>query len=234
MAKLISWTQRFSEAVALLQTSSQAQCPDWRMFPASQTKVWLSRKTSFFKPWSEEKIQSLYWRVTWHGSHERDPHRPTGCSCGTKLLPSASVCVLRRLQLNEAQSRLWRIGKNSNWFFAEWCPHSRTHCAGWLVCSDNAISAEVAKMHRQVALENFRPEFPSNPLERQPDWKSSNSANEARELWFCASAFHSTRCLEYVAEQLNDPELKRCIRHCFYVDDLLCGSHCPEAARSII
>ena len=48
------------------------------------------------------------------------------------------------------------------------------------------------------------------------------------------SAFHSTRCLNEVADQSKNPMIKESLKNCFYVDDFLRGANDKHEAERLI
>ncbi|XP_050062939.1 uncharacterized protein LOC126552290 [Aphis gossypii] len=100
-----------------------------------------------------------------------------------------------------------------------------------------AITADVAKMYRQVLLHEddrnlhricYR-ESPDQPLQ---DYKLCTVTYGTK-----SASFLATRCLMQLSRQTNDPVLQRIISEYFYVDDLLSGGQnddqCYELHQSI-
>ena len=97
-----------------------------------------------------------------------------------------------------------------------------------------ALSADFAKMYRQVALEDKSKDF------HRIFWRS-NKSDEIKHLrmtratyGIASSAFHSTRCLNEVADQSNSSMIKESLKNCFYVDNFLGGADDKHAAERLI
>ncbi|XP_063727120.1 uncharacterized protein LOC134854694 [Symsagittifera roscoffensis] len=97
-----------------------------------------------------------------------------------------------------------------------------------------ALSADIAKMYRQVALEDKSKDF------HRILWRS-NKSDEIKHLrmtrvtyGIASSAFHSTRCLNEVANQSKNPMIKESLKNCFYVDDFLGGANDKHEAKKLI
>ena len=93
-----------------------------------------------------------------------------------------------------------------------------------------ALSADIAKMYRQVELDSPDKDF------HRLLWRNSKS-EEIQHLrmqrvtyGIASSAFHSTRCLKEVASQTQFESVAYALNNCFYVDDFLGGADSIEDA----
>ena len=97
-----------------------------------------------------------------------------------------------------------------------------------------ALSADIAKMYRQVELDSPDKDF------HRLLWRNSKN-EEIQHLrmmrvtyGIASSAFHSTRCLKEVASQTQFESVTNALNNCFYVDDFLGGADSIEDARNLV
>ena len=97
-----------------------------------------------------------------------------------------------------------------------------------------AFSADIAKMYRQVALEDKSKVF------HRILWRS-NKSDEIKHLrmtrftyGIASSVFRSTRCLNEVADQSKNPMIKESLKNCFYVDYFLGGANDKHEAERLL
>ena len=93
-----------------------------------------------------------------------------------------------------------------------------------------ALSADIAKMYRQIGLNDDDRDF-HRILWRPSKDHPVKQYRMTRVIYGVASsAFHATRSLQEVGNLNNDPLLQRTIKQDFYIDDLLTGTDTPEDA----
>ena len=94
-----------------------------------------------------------------------------------------------------------------------------------------ALSADIAKMYQQIALESVAKDF------HRILWQDSitDSIQQYRmtrvTYGIASSAFHSTRSVIEVGNRCSDDLLAKTIKHDFYVDDYLSGANSVEEAK---
>ena len=97
-----------------------------------------------------------------------------------------------------------------------------------------ALSADIAKMYRQVALDETDRNF-HRILWRDDETQKLQILRMTRVTYgIASSAFHSTRCLADIADKTSDEEIKYHKKHGFYVDDFFGGSNSTDEARILI
>ena len=97
-----------------------------------------------------------------------------------------------------------------------------------------ALSADIAKMYRQVALDETDRNF-HRILWRDDETQKLQILRMTRVTYgIASSAFHSTRCLADIADKTSDEVIKYHIKHGFYVDDFFGGSISTDEARILI
>ena len=97
-----------------------------------------------------------------------------------------------------------------------------------------ALSADIAKMYRQVELDSPDKDF------HRLLWRNSKN-EEIQHLrikrvtyGIASSAFHSTRCLKEVASQTQFESVANALNNCFYVDEFLGGADSIEDERNLV
>ncbi len=97
-----------------------------------------------------------------------------------------------------------------------------------------ALSADIEKMYRQVALREKDRDF--HPIL----WRDSSSAKPkhfrfTRVVYGISCSAHlSTRCLTEIANRTKKSNVEQALRTSFYVDDFLGGAQSVEEAKSLI
>ena len=96
------------------------------------------------------------------------------------------------------------------------------------------LSADVAKIYPQVALDCPDKDF-HRILWRDTSADILKHYHMKRVTWGVASsAFHSTRCLQEVANRSTNEMVKDSLKKSFHVDDFLGGANNKEEARELI
>ena len=97
-----------------------------------------------------------------------------------------------------------------------------------------ALSADIAKMYRQIALDVPDQDF-HRILWRNSENEDIKHLRMKRVTYGIApSAFHSTRCLKEVANRTQIQSVADALNTCFYVDDFLGGADSIEDARKLL
>ena len=84
-----------------------------------------------------------------------------------------------------------------------------------------ALSADIAKMYRQVGLEEPDRDFHRILWRNDPSEPMQHLRIKRVTYGISSSSFHAIRCLFEVANRTTNPTVEHCLRHCFYVDDFL-------------
>ena len=95
------------------------------------------------------------------------------------------------------------------------------------------LTADVAKMYRQVALSYHRQGFSSNPLE-YPDTGELITLRMTRVTYgVTSSSYHSIRALQIATTATTIPATIEALQRGFYVDDYLGGADSTQAAIAL-
>lgn len=97
------------------------------------------------------------------------------------------------------------------------------------------FTADIEKMYRMVRVHDADTKFQRILWRENPHDPIKIFTLQTVTYGMAPSAFLSTRCLNKLAEEINenDPEVASAIKQGFYVDDLLFGSDCAEKAASL-
>ena len=96
-----------------------------------------------------------------------------------------------------------------------------------------ALSADIAKMYRQFALDKSSKDF-HRILWRDNPTEPLRHLRVTRVTYgIASSAFHSTRCLVEIGNRCQDEDLRNTIHNSF-VDDFLAGADTPEEAEKLL
>ncbi len=97
-----------------------------------------------------------------------------------------------------------------------------------------ALSADIAKMYRQFALDKSSKDF-HRILWRDNPTEPLRHLRVTRVTYgIASSAFHSTRCLVEIGNRCQDEDLRNTIYNSFYVDDFLADADTPEEAEKLL
>ena len=97
-----------------------------------------------------------------------------------------------------------------------------------------ALSADIAKMYRQVELDAPDKDFHRLLWRNSKDEEIKHLRMKRVTYGIASSAFHSTRCLKEVANRAHSSNVADSLNKCFYVDDFLGGANSIDEARSLI
>ena len=101
-------------------------------------------------------------------------------------------------------------------------------------CKPIALSADIAKMYRQVELDAPDKDFHRLLWRSKKDEKVKHMRMKRVTYGIASSAFHSTRCLKEVANRTNNHTVADALNNSFYVDDFLCGANTITEARNLM
>ena len=97
-----------------------------------------------------------------------------------------------------------------------------------------ALSGDIAKMYRQIALSHCAKDFHRILWRDSPEEPIKQYRMTRVTYGIASSAFHSTRSLVEVANRCKDESLQKSIKQDFYVDDYLSGADSiPEAHNKV-
>ena len=94
-----------------------------------------------------------------------------------------------------------------------------------------ALSADIAKLYRQIALSKEAQDFHRILWKEDPSKLIEQFRMTRVTYGIASSAFHSTRSLVEVGNLCNNKEIGHSINFDFYVDDYLSGAETLEDAR---
>ena len=97
-----------------------------------------------------------------------------------------------------------------------------------------ALSADIAKMYRQVVLDNPEKDFHRILWRESKDGPLRHLRMKRVTYGIASSAFHSTRCLKEIANRTENSIVRDCLNRCFYVDDFLGGAPTIDEAKSLL
>ena len=97
-----------------------------------------------------------------------------------------------------------------------------------------ALSADIEKMYRQVALEAPDKDFHRIIWRDRKDVPLHIFRMTRVTYGIVSSSFHSTRCLKEVVKRTCNSKVQCHLEHSFYVDDFLGGANSVEDARKLI
>ena len=97
-----------------------------------------------------------------------------------------------------------------------------------------ALSADIAKMYRQVELDDPDKDFHLLLWRNSKDEEIKHLRMKRVTYGNASSAFHSTRCSKEVANRAHSPNVADALTKCVYVDDFLGGANSNDEARSLI
>ena len=97
-----------------------------------------------------------------------------------------------------------------------------------------ALSGDIAKMYRQIALDKDDKDFHRILWRDNPQEPMKNLRMTRVTYDIVHSSFHSIRSLQKTANRLSDDSLKRAILHDFYVDVYLGGAADNDSARKLV
>jgi len=95
------------------------------------------------------------------------------------------------------------------------------------------ITADVAKMYRQVLMSPDDSELQRIIYRASPDQQLKHYKQKTVTYGTKPASFLATRCLFQLAEECDDPQIKRVIGKNFYVDDLLSGAQSDSQCLEI-
>ena len=101
-------------------------------------------------------------------------------------------------------------------------------------CKPIALSADIAKMYRQVELDAPDEDFHRLLWRSKKDEKVKHMRMKRVTYGIASSAFHSIRCLKEVANRTNNHTVADALNNSFYVDDFLDGAKTITEARNLM
>ena len=97
-----------------------------------------------------------------------------------------------------------------------------------------ALSADVAKMYRQVKLDADHRDFHRILWRFKPSEPIQHLRMTRVTYGLASSAYHAVSCLQAVVSNETDKDVARAIIEDFYMDDLLSGSSSTQSALSLV